>query len=98
MVVSGIFVGMFWPKCALLSQRTSCVHHFPWNCKHISFQRRAHGVVNMGGVVKTLWCSNSQFFYRRSIFCTAGSFEPFYGSTHQKRRFCKINLLADCVN
>ena len=46
----------------LLSRRTLCGHHFPGNYRHFSSQRRAHGVVNLGGVVKTLRRSNSLFF------------------------------------
>ena len=46
----------------LLSQRTLCRHHFPGNYRHFSSQRRVHGVVNLGGVVKTLRRSNSLFF------------------------------------
>ena len=45
----------------LLSRRTLCGHHFPGNYRGFSFQRRAHGVVNLGGVVKTLRHSNSLF-------------------------------------
>ena len=46
----------------LLSRRTLCGHHFPGNYRHFSSQRRVHGVVNLGGVVKTLWRSKSLFF------------------------------------
>ena len=52
--------------------------------------RRVRGVVNMGGVVKTLRRSNSLFFYRRSIFSTEGSF----GFGHQERQPC----LEPCVD
>ena len=34
---------------------------FPGNYRHFSSQRRVHGIVNMGGVVKTLRCRNSHF-------------------------------------
>ena len=44
-----------------------CRHHFPGNCRHLAL----HGVVNLGGVVKTLRRSNS---LSRSVFSTAGSF------------------------
>ena len=40
--------------CDLLSWRTLCRHHFPGNYRHFSSRRRICGVVNMGGVVKTL--------------------------------------------
>ena len=40
----------------------------------LPLKRRVHRVVNMGGVVKTLRHSNSQFFYRCSILSTEGSF------------------------
>ena len=55
----------------LLSWRTVCGHLFPGNCKHLSPQRGVHGVVNLGGIVKTLRRSNS---LSRSVFSTAGSF------------------------
>ena len=45
----------------LLSRRTLCGHHFPGNFRHFSSQRRVHGVVNLGGIVKTLRRSNSLF-------------------------------------
>ena len=45
----------------LLWRRTLCGHHFPGNFRHFSSPRRVHGVVNLGGVVKTLRRSNSLF-------------------------------------
>ena len=45
----------------LLSRRTLCGHHFPGNYRHYSSQSRVDGVLNLGGVVKTLWRSNSLF-------------------------------------
>ena len=46
----------------LLSRRSLCRHDFPGNYRHFSSSRRVHGVVNLGGVVKTLLRSNSLFF------------------------------------
>ena len=57
------------PHSDLLSRRTLCGRHFPWNCRHFSSQRRVPSVVNLGGVVKTLRRSNS---LSRSVFSTAG--------------------------
>ena len=48
-----------------------CGHHFPGNRRHLSPQRGVHGVVNLGGVAKTLRRSNS---LSRTVFSTAGSF------------------------
>ena len=45
--------------------------YFPGNCRHFSSQRNVHSVVNLGGVAKTLWRSNS---LSQSVFRTAGSF------------------------
>ena len=45
--------------CDLLSWHSLCGHRLPGNSRHFSSQRRVHGVVNMGGVVKTLRRSNS---------------------------------------
>ena len=45
----------------LLSRHTLCGHRFPGNYRHFSSQRRVHGVLNLGGVVKTLRRSNSLF-------------------------------------
>ena len=45
----------------LLSRRTLCGHHFPGNYRHFSSQRRVDGVLNLGGIVKTLRRSNSLF-------------------------------------
>ena len=71
----------------LLSRRTACRHHFPGNCRHLSPQSGVHGVVNLGGVVKTLRRSNS---LSRSVFSTAGSFrlwvfEVFQGIWHSNK-------------
>ena len=44
--------------------------HFSWVLQAFSPQRGVHSVVNMGGVVKTLRCSNA---LSRSVFSTAGS-------------------------
>ena len=56
-----------------------CGRHFPGNCRHLSPHRGVHGVVNLGGVVKTLRRSNS---LSRTVFSTAGSFgqivEPLF--------------------
>ena len=60
--------------CDSLLRRALCGHHLPGNYRHFSSQRRVHGVVELGGVVKTPRSSNSLFFYRRSIFSTEGSF------------------------
>ena len=48
-----------------------CGHRFPGNYRHPASQRRVCGVVNLGGVVKTLRHSNS---LSRSVFSMAGSF------------------------
>ena len=45
----------------LLSRRVLCGHHFPGNYRHFCSQRRARGVLNLGGVVKTLRRSNSLY-------------------------------------
>ena len=45
--------------------------HLPANCRHLSPQGGVHGVVNLGGVVKTLRRGNS---LSRTVFSTAGSF------------------------
>ena len=45
----------------LLSRHILCGHRFPGNYRHFSSQRRVHGVLNLGGVVKTLRRSNSLF-------------------------------------
>ena len=45
----------------LLSRRALRGHHFPGNYRHLSSQRKVHGVLNLGGVVKTLRRSNSVF-------------------------------------
>ena len=59
----------------LLSRRVLCGHHFPGNYRHFSSQRRVRGVLNLGGVVKTLRRSNSLYLLsRRSNFSTEGSF------------------------
>ena len=54
--------------CDLLSRRTLCGHHFAGNYRHVSFQGRVRGVVNMGGVVTTLRRSNSLFFALVVVF------------------------------
>ena len=38
--------------CGSLSRHTLCGHHFPGFYRHVSSQRRVHGIVNKGGVVK----------------------------------------------
>ena len=45
----------------LLSRRVLCGHHFPGNYRHFCSQRRVRGVLNLGGVVKTLRRSNSLY-------------------------------------
>ena len=45
----------------LLSRRALCGHQFPGNYRHFSSQGRVRGVLNLGGVVKTLRRSNSLF-------------------------------------
>ena len=45
-----------------LSQRSLCGHDFPGNYRHFSSPRRVHGVVNLGGVVKTLRRSKFTIF------------------------------------
>ena len=55
----------------LLSRCAVCGHTFPGNYRHLSPQRGVHGIVNLGGVVKTLRRSNS---LSRTVFSTAGSF------------------------
>ena len=45
----------------LLSWRALCGHQFPGNCTHFSSQGRVRGVLHLGGVVKTVRHSNSQF-------------------------------------
>ena len=52
----------------LLSRRTLCGHRFPGNYRRFSSQRRVHGVANVGGVVKTLRCSNSLFLLSAQYF------------------------------
>ena len=48
--------------CDLLSRRTLCGPHFPWNCRHFPSPRRVRAVVNLGGRSKnTLRRSNSLF-------------------------------------
>ena len=74
-VVNLLCVVFLLSLCDLLSRRTLCGHHFPGNYRHFPSPRRVRGVVNLGGVVKTLRRSNSLFLcYRRSIFSTEGSF------------------------
>ena len=48
-----------------------CRHHFPWFSWHLASRIRVHSVVNMAGVVKTLWRSNS---LSRSVISIVGSF------------------------
>ena len=45
----------------LLSRRSLCRPDFPGNYRHFTSSRRVHGVVNLGGVAKTLRRSNSLF-------------------------------------
>ena len=46
----------------LLSRRTLRGHQFPGNYRHFPSPRRVCGVVNLGGVVKTLRRSNFTIF------------------------------------
>ena len=63
-----------------------CGHHFPGNYRHFSSRKGVHGVVNLGGIVKTLRRSNS---LSRSVFSTAGSFGLRSGPLHSKHAaFC----------
>ena len=34
----------------LLSRRALCGHHFPWNYRHFSSQRRVRAVLNLGAL------------------------------------------------
>ena len=45
-----------------------CGHHFPGNYRHFPSPRRVRAVVNLGGVVKTLRRSNSQFLLSPVVF------------------------------
>ena len=48
--------------CDLLSRRTLCGHPFPGNDRHFPSQRRVPGIVNLGGIVKTLRRRNFTIF------------------------------------
>ena len=69
----------------LLSRSALCGHQFPGNYRHFSSQGRVRGVLNLGGVVKTVRRSNSlfKFCYRRSIFSTEGSFGSRFRRTQE---------------
>ena len=60
-VVNLLRVAFLVQRGDLLSRRTLWGRHFPVNYRHLSSPRRVHGVVNLGGVVKTLRRSNSLF-------------------------------------
>ena len=60
-VVNLLRVGVLLSPCDLLSRCTLCGHQFPGNCRHLPSPGRVCGVVNLGGVVKTLLRSNSLF-------------------------------------
>ena len=60
-VVNLVCVVNLLSHCDLSPRRTLCGHHFPGNYRNFSSQRSVRGVVNMGGVVKTLRRSNSLF-------------------------------------
>ena len=76
-----------------------CGRHFPGNCRHLSPQRGVHGVVNLGGVVKTLRRSNS---LSRTVFSTAGSFglrsrRPGTGPENGNARKVLAGMLAQVL-
>ena len=60
-VVNLLRVVFLLSPCDLLSRCTLCGHQFPGNYRHRPSPGRVRGVVNLGGVVKTLRRSNSLF-------------------------------------
>ena len=61
-VVNLLLVVFLVHRGDLLSRRSLCGHDFPGNYRHFSSPRRVHGVVNLGGVVKTLRRSKFTIF------------------------------------
>ena len=61
-VVNSLRVVFLVRQGDLLSRRTLCGHQFPGNYRHFPSPRRVCGVVNLGGVVKTLRRSNFTIF------------------------------------
>ena len=73
--------------CDLLSRRTLCSRHsFCWNHGHFSSPRKVRSAINMGGVVKTLRCSNPLFLLLSSYFSTEGSFGHARTHAHARAR------------
>ena len=67
-VVNSLRVVFLVRQGDLLSRRTLCGHQFPGNYRHFPSPRRVCGVVNLGGVVKTLRRSNFTIFAIAVVF------------------------------
>ena len=61
-VVNLLLVVFLVRRGDLLSRCSLCGHDFPGNYRHFSSPRRVDGVVNLGGIVKTLRRSKFTIF------------------------------------